>query len=395
MRSKQTCFNLLAVMILFTFLAPVSPARAQNEPQALPVEEPFSGAPVCQPDVFLAGEPGCLVVGPAATLSDYARMGILFPLKPLAASAPDPRLSRMNGEYLVVTKKSIPLYASVADAAAKNSARILAGGLKYLAKRSRVIEGGVTYYQLTSGLWIEAGEAGAACCIVTGRFQGLLFAGTPAVSFGWIVEETYSWTGPGYDAKKTKRYYKIEQIVQIYAVKTVNKVDWYMIGPDEWVDRRAVRQVRLRTKAPDGISGSRWIEVDLYDQTLTVYDQGQLVFATLITSGTPPFHTRPGAFQIQKKKELETMSGAFEADRSDFYYLEDVPWTMYYDEARALHGAYWRTRYGYKGSHGCVNLSPGDANWLFAWANQGDWVYVWDPSGETPTDPKFYGPGGA
>ncbi len=89
------------------------------------------------------------------------------------------------------------------------------------------------------------------------------------------------------------------------------------------------------------------------------------------------------------------MRGAFEADRSDFYYLESVPWTMYYDQARALHGAYWRTRYGFPQSHGCVNLSPGDAHWLFNWAKEGDWVHVWDPSGKTPTDPKYYSDGGA
>ena len=35
------------------------------------------------------------------------------------------------------------------------------------------------------------------------------------------------------------------------------------------------------------------------------------------------------------------MRGSFEADHSDAYYLEDVPWTMYYDKERALHGAYW------------------------------------------------------
>jgi len=86
---------------------------------------------------------------------------------------------------------------------------------------------------------------------------------------------------------------------------------------------------------------------------------------------------------------------AFEADRSDYYYLESVPWTMYYDQARALHGAYWRTRYGFPQSHGCVNISPGDSHWLFNWAREGDCVHVWDPSGKTPTDPKFYSDGGA
>jgi lipoprotein-anchoring transpeptidase ErfK/SrfK len=120
-----------------------------------------------------------------------------------------------------------------------------------------------------------------------------------------------------------------------------------------------------------------------------------MVYATLVATGLEPFYTRPGLFQIQKKLESTPMSGAFEADRSDFYYLEDVPWTMYYDSARALHGAYWRTAFGYPQSHGCVNLAPPDAHWLFNWADVNDWVYVWDPSGQTPTDPSYYGDGGA
>jgi lipoprotein-anchoring transpeptidase ErfK/SrfK len=126
-----------------------------------------------------------------------------------------------------------------------------------------------------------------------------------------------------------------------------------------------------------------------------VYENRQLVFATLVASGGEPFYTRPGLFKIYKKKPLETMSGAFEAGKTDYYYLEDVPWTMYFDQARALHGAYWRPWFGVAGTHGCVNLSLGDANWLFQWANEGDPVYVWDPSGQTPVDPSLYGEGGA
>jgi lipoprotein-anchoring transpeptidase ErfK/SrfK len=126
---------------------------------------------------------------------------------------------------------------------------------------------------------------------------------------------------------------------------------------------------------------------------MMVYEDGRLLFATLMASGVDPFFTQPGLFTIYEKKPLETMQGAFEADRSDFYYLEDVPWTMYFDQARALHTAYWRTFFGYPQSHGCVNLSPGDAKWVFDWANEGDYVWVHDPSGMTPTDPNLYGPG--
>jgi hypothetical protein len=39
-------------------------------------------------------------------------------------------------------------------------------------------------------------------------------------------------------------------------------------------------------------------------------------------------------------------------------------------------------------------MSIADARWLWEWADNGDYVYVWDPSGETPTDPSFYTGGG-
>ena len=110
----------------------------------------------------------------------------------------------------------------------------------------------------------------------------------------------------------------------------------------------------------------------------------------MVSTGVDHFWTRPGLFHIQRKLETETMSNSIQ---DDFYYLEDVPWTMYFDEARALHGAYWHNKFGYPLSHGCVNLSPGDAHWLFNWASEGDFVYVFDPSGQTPTDPSLFGSG--
>jgi lipoprotein-anchoring transpeptidase ErfK/SrfK len=64
---------------------------------------------------------------------------------------------------------------------------------------------------------------------------------------------------------------------------------------------------------------------------------------------------------------------------------------MYFDEGRSFHGTYWHDHFGFKRSHGCVNLSPRDSAWLYEWADEGTHVYVHDPSGVTPTDPEFYG----
>ncbi len=190
------------------------------------------------------------------------------------------------------------------------------------------------------------------------------------------------------------RLLNLYEIVQVFSEETVNETRWYMIGPDEWVEARFVARVIPNTTPPDGIAGDRWIEVNLAEQTLSVYDQRQLVFATLIASGSEPFWTRPGVFQIYEIHETAPMSGSFESDLSDAYYLEDVPFILYYDGARALHGAYWRAKMGFPQSHGCVNLTVADAHWIYNWAKVDDWVYVWDPSGQTPTDPELYKGGG-
>jgi hypothetical protein len=210
-----------------------------------------------------------------------------------------------------------------------------------------------------------------------------------------MVDHARPRTSPSWNAPETGQQILRETPIQIYDIVEAEGMEWFMIAPGQWMPWQDARRVRIDTTPPEGVTGNRWISVNLHDQTIAVYENNRLVFATLIASGGEPFFTRPGLFQIYQKKPLETMQGAFEANRSDFYYLEDVPWTMYFDQARALHGAYWRAWYGFPGTHGCVNLSIGDSAWLFDWAQEGDWVYVWDPSGKTPTDPSLYGAGGA
>ena len=46
-------------------------------------------------------------------------------------------------------------------------------------------------------------------------------------------------------------------------------------------------------------------------------------------------------------------------------YAYDVPLTQYFNEGKALHAAPWHDHLGRPRSHGCINLSPADARWLF------------------------------
>lgn len=387
---KRSLQALILIGLLAALLSPPGVAAAQTAPGA----EPYASKPLCLPDAYLIQPVDCLALGPAQRITELARKGMTFPPSPLPAVVPDKsltispvRIARINLDK----SEQAAVYATFEDATQGfNPTRYIAPGpLRYVSYIDVQYYNDKPYIRLSSGEWMRASP------IAYSDFQGLQFSETPRNSFGWIVDTAEVYTAPGYASPKTGRKLYREDVVQIYDVQPADNTDWYMIGLDQWVERRYIRQVRINTTPPEGVPGDRWIDVNLYDQTLAVYENRQLVFATMVASGGEPFFTRPGVFQIYKKYETETMSGAFEADRSDFYYLEDVPWTMYFDQARALHGAYWRAWFGYEGTHGCVNMSIGDSAWLFQWAREGDWVHVWDPSGRTPTDPSYYGAGGA
>jgi len=347
--------------------------------------EPDSGAVVCAPAVYLELPGDCLPLGPSAYLTEMANLGITFPPRPFPFFKPDPALTQLPYLYFHLEEDIVPILSGPAGG---ETGQAFQPGFVYVSYIDRIESNGV-YYMLQSGGWIPGKGARVG---EYSLFQGLQFQSTPRHSFAWPLPfytgSIPVYRAPGYNAPLTNKIlYPYVDIVQVYATQNADGVDWNMIGPDQWVEARILATVVPNPTPPEGVTTGRWIDVDLAEQTLAVYDNYQLVFATVIASGLDPFWTRPGLFPIYLKKETETMRNG---DPSDFYYLDNVPWTMYFDKARALHGAYWRTRFGYPQSHGCVNLSVGDAHWLFNWAHEGDFVYVHDPSGLTPTDPALY-----
>ncbi len=384
---KSTLINLLSIL-MFGFAFPVVQAGSNFPP------ENDSGAVLCTPDVYLQPLDDCVPLGPSETLTEMARFGIPFPQQPLSAFSPDPGLNDLPYLYYKVNPTGTQFYPSLEAAINKQGAnRIIPRGRTIYVVYNGVVDTGKgVYFQLPSGAWMPGDGSRVSIPV----FQGLEFIATPQNGFGWVLTDTKVIREPNFlpnnpPIRSLTRF----DIVQVYSAQKIEGTEWYLIGPDEWVEGRLVAAVFPNTNPPDGVTNGRWIDVDLAEQTLAVYDNRQLVFATMVSTGIKPFWTRPGLFPIYQKKALENMSGSFEADRSDYYYLENVPWTMYFDKARALHGTYWHTYFGYPQSHGCVNLSAGDSHWLFNWAKEGDWVYVHDPSGVTPTDPAVYGEGGA
>ena len=308
---------------------------------------------------------------------------------------PDPELSSLPYHYLQVLDARVPLYTTLDDAVqGTNRNRSLIPGFDYVSFDYQVKVKGKWYYRTVSDFWMSGKEASYLGS--TPSFQGLEFDRTPETDFGWVLVETESVPHPGsQDPDPTGKRYQRFDVVRIIDERDADSIAYVKIGDREWLPAHSVAVVEVREAPPQGVDQQRWIGVNLEQQTLTVYEGGELSFATVVSSGVEGNWTRPGTFEIKSKLETELMRGSFAADRSDYYYLEHVPWTMYFDESRALHGTYWHDDYGRPQSKGCVNLSPGDAHWIFKWAEEGDMVHVYDPSGKTPTDPDLFHSGGA
>ncbi len=129
--------------------------------------------------------------------------------------------------------------------------------------------------------------------------------------------------------------------------------------------RRSLVAVAAARRRPGAIpAGVRWVHVDLSEQTLVAYDGDHPVLATLVSTGREKFETPPGLYRVYYKEVHASMHG----EEPEHYFVDEVPFVQYFRGDMALHGTFWHDRFGVQASHGCVNLSLADAEFLFGWA---------------------------
>lgn len=116
------------------------------------------------------------------------------------------------------------------------------------------------------------------------------------------------------------------------------------------------------------------ITVDLYKQTLFVWEGGKMINQSKVSAGLPKTPTVKGSFKIRYKIPSTTMKG--ESKAYGKYLYKNVPGVMYFYQSYAIHGAYWHNRFGTPASHGCVNVPLAFAAWLYEWAPVGTRVEV-------------------
>ncbi|MEM9696229.1 MAG: L,D-transpeptidase, partial [Myxococcota bacterium] len=170
---------------------------------------------------------------------------------------------------------------------------------------------------------------------------------------------------------------------------------YWEVRDGSWLRADDIRIIRKYRRAPQWAErGRTWIDVSILRQTLVAYEGRRPVYATLVSTGIDGIAdhedshaTIQGTFLIHTKHRSVTMDSD---ERGDAFDLRDVPYVQYFTEGYALHGAYWHDDFGRPRSHGCVNLSPLDAAWLFHWSEprvpeawhaalslkQGTYVYI-------------------
>lgn len=110
--------------------------------------------------------------------------------------------------------------------------------------------------------------------------------------------------------------------------------------------------------------GNTYLEIDLRQQMVYVYVDGELRIQTPTVTGdiSKGYQTPPGVYPLNYKERNATLRGE--------NYAEPVNYWMPFNGNIGLHDADWRNSFGgsiyqTNGSHGCINLPPANAKTIF------------------------------
>lgn len=234
------------------------------------------------------------------------------------------------------------------------------------------------YYRTTSGLL--APKDHVLLHKTNTDFEGVRI-GAPGerrhLPLAWVVNtRAFSYRFEDDDAQKPpKRGDRIDRftIAQLTGKTRLSEGRLYSETDDgTWLRDLEITTTKPGAPPPDLAPGEKWIDVNLTTQSLVAFEGDKPVFATIVSTGrhddkdpTKDHRTVKGSFRIREKHISATMDDDSAADGP--YSIQDVPWIMYFEGSYALHGAFWHSAFGRERSHGCVNLQPIDANFVFGW----------------------------
>jgi hypothetical protein len=311
------------------------------------------------------------LVGPLAwACSDGASLSPEEPREPPAAVH----------AYYFVGRDGASAYPDLGSVQDGTPDRELESGWSVAVDEQQEVEGERWAYT-SKGLWIALRDLAAAR---PSAFHGeRLENGTLDVA--WVVSDRAGVWSSAEGPPKARGRASRARFEEVHVLEDAGNA--VRVGEGEWMLARDLARPVLSSR-PDGVRGERWIDVDRATQTLVAYEGERPVFATLVSTGRgaegTDTVTPPGVHRIWVKILASDMANSGQRQGDDASYsLQDVPYVQFFDRGVALHGTYWHRDFGRVHSHGCVNLAPLDARWLFDFTRPGlprGWVAVY-PTG--------------
>jgi len=231
------------------------------------------------------------------------------------------------------------------------------------------------WYQVAKGGYVYSGSVQPVRTILNEPQSIPLRGALGEVS----VPYTEARLEPGRNAEVLYRlYYESVHWIGASARHATDGSMWYALRDDKNHTSYYVLAGHIRLLTPEELAPlsphvpgrDKRVEVHLDDQLLMAYENGGLVFAARVSSGgkrlSGRYTTPTGEFITYHKRPTRHMATGDIA--SSGFDLPGVPWVLYITESGiSIHGTYWHNDYGRPRSHGCINLTPRAAKWLFRW----------------------------
>lgn len=174
-----------------------------------------------------------------------------------------------------------------------------------------------------------------------------------------VQEGTFSWRWPGLPASLTSLWTPgtfgviTKGAVMRFETTHTLTVDG-VAGPDVWAALLAAAASGAGDPDPyDYVTVTKTLP-----ETVSVYENGAVVYTTPANTGVPAAPTATGTFTVFEHAETVTMTGT---NPTGSHYVDPgIPWVSYFNGGDALHG-YIRPGYGYPQSDGCVEMPPANA----------------------------------